>query len=67
MPWRRDACPPDDSGGPPGFEAMLAVAADPDDPEYQEIMEWLGDWKKSAFTVERANRDIRKAIKAYTT
>lgn len=46
---------------------MLAVAADPDDPEYQEIMEWLGDWKKSAFTVERANRDIRKAIKAYTT
>lgn len=62
-----NACPPDDSGGPPGFEAMLEALADPDDPEHDEIKDWLGDWKPSDFNVERANKAIRKAIKAYTT
>jgi hypothetical protein len=37
------ACPPDDSGGAPGFERMLQVAADPTDDEHEGIVEWLGD------------------------
>lgn len=33
--------PPEDCGGIPGFYDMLAVLADPDDPNHAEITEWL--------------------------
>ena len=46
---------------------MLETLADPDDPEHDEIKEWLGAWKRSEFSIERANKAIRKAIKAYTS
>jgi hypothetical protein len=45
------ACPPDDSGGAPGFDHMLEVAADPADQEHEDIVEWLGDlhpWNPAA-------------------
>jgi hypothetical protein len=33
------ACPPEDCGGPPGYERLLAVLADPSDPEHDELLE----------------------------
>ncbi len=36
------ACPPEDCGGPHGYEHLLAVLADPADPERPELLEWLG-------------------------
>lgn len=36
------ACPPEDCGGIGGYEALLEVISDPDDEEYEEMMEWLG-------------------------
>jgi hypothetical protein len=44
-------CPPEDSGGAPGFDRMLQVAADPADDEHEDIVEWLGDlhpWNPAA-------------------
>ncbi len=38
------ACPPEDSGGAPGFEHMLEAAADPTHEEHEDIVDWLGDW-----------------------
>jgi hypothetical protein len=35
-------CPPEDCGGPHGYERLLAVLADPADPERPELLEWLG-------------------------
>ena len=51
------ACPPEDCGGPPGYEDMLEVLADPANPEYQEILEWLGDalFDPEAFDLEEIN------------
>ena len=38
----RRACPPEDCGGPPGFEELRRVIDDPTDPEHASMMEWLG-------------------------
>ncbi len=36
------ACPPEDCGGPWGYEDFLCTMGDPDDPEYEERLEWAG-------------------------
>ena len=36
------ACPPEDCGGPWGYEDMLEVLADPKHERYAEIFEWVG-------------------------
>lgn len=36
-------CPPEDCGGIWGYKDLLTVMNDPDDPEYEEKMEWLGE------------------------
>jgi len=35
-------CPPEDCGGTPGYEDMLQILQNPDDPEFRETMDWLG-------------------------
>lgn len=35
------ACPPEDCGGPWGYEDLIAIMADPQHPEYEERLEWL--------------------------
>jgi hypothetical protein len=35
------ACPPEDCGGPGGYYDLLAIIANPDDPEHAERMAWL--------------------------
>jgi hypothetical protein len=46
------ACPPEDCGGPHGYERLLAALADPADPERRELLEWLGgEFDPDAFDV----------------
>jgi len=35
-------CPPEDCGGPWGYERIKDVLANPDHEEYQDTREWLG-------------------------
>jgi hypothetical protein len=35
-------CPPEDVGGPPGYEEFLAAIADPDHERHVEMIEWTG-------------------------
>lgn len=37
------AGPPEDSGGPFGYERLLRVLADPADPEHDDMVEWAGE------------------------
>ena len=36
------ACPPEDCGGPPGYQNLLRVLADPTDPEHASMKRWVG-------------------------
>jgi len=36
------ACPPDDCGGVWGYMDLLKTISNPDDEEYEDMMEWLG-------------------------
>lgn len=36
------ACPPDDTGGAPGFSNMLDCLADPTHEDHEEYLEWMG-------------------------
>ena len=36
------SCPPEDVGGPPGFEMFKAAMADPKHPEHDDLKDWYG-------------------------
>jgi len=51
-----NACPPEDSGSLYGYYEKLRVLGDPDDPEHEEICEWMPEaFDPEAFSVKQAN------------
>ncbi|WP_157018568.1 plasmid pRiA4b ORF-3 family protein [Mesorhizobium xinjiangense] len=60
-----NACPPEDTGGPFGFEEMRAAAGDPAHPDHDEMREYLGDFDPHAFDAKKADRNLRKVLKAF--
>ncbi|MBF0561682.1 MAG: plasmid pRiA4b ORF-3 family protein [Alphaproteobacteria bacterium] len=53
------ACPPEDCGGPWGYEELLEILDDPDHPEYEDRLEWLGgEIDPEAFSVTEADADL---------
>jgi len=51
------ACPPEDCGGPPGYEELLAVLADPTHDEHDHMRSWVGDLKR--FDLARTDLLVR--------
>jgi hypothetical protein len=53
------AAPPEDSGGPLGYEHLLDALADEDDPEHDEMTEWVGDaFDPDELDVQAVNRRL---------
>jgi hypothetical protein len=53
------ACPPEDSGGPWGYEELLQAVNDPNHPEHEERVGWLGpDFDPEKFSVAVANQRL---------
>jgi hypothetical protein len=49
-------CPPEDCGGPWGYQHLLEVLADPAHPEYADQTEWVDDeFDPEHFTIEDTN------------
>jgi len=61
----KGACPPEDCGGPWGYEEFLQTISDPNHPDYEDMREWasLGEgetWEEVAgFHLEEANEAVQ--------
>lgn len=57
------ACPPEDCGGVPGYEAFLEALGDKDHEEHDDMKRWIGGYfdpeSFDSNSVNRALRDIR--------
>jgi hypothetical protein len=54
------ACPPEDCGGPPGYEELLDALNDPSHPDHEDMFDWLpGDFDSEKFDVEEVNKRLR--------
>jgi hypothetical protein len=55
------SCPPEDCGGPYGYEQLLDIIFDPKHPEHQERRDWLGDgFNPELFNAEIVNRRLKR-------
>jgi hypothetical protein len=45
--------PPEDCGGPPGYQNLLEVLANPEDTEYKSTREWVDSMKDGTFDPEK--------------
>lgn len=55
----RRAAPPEDCGGPPGYEELLRVLADPSDPEHADMRTWVGpDFDAERFDARAARHAL---------
>lgn len=53
------ACPPEDCGGPGGYEHLLQVLAKPSHEEHDELLAWLGGYfDPASFDANRTNAAI---------
>lgn len=54
------ACPPEDCGGIGGYRHLLNVLKNPDDEEYEEMIEWLGGrFDPKSFSLTAARNRIK--------
>jgi hypothetical protein len=54
------ACPPEDCGGPSGYDGLLTALADRKDPEHEAMKEWAPDgFDPEAFDVVTLNKRLR--------
>jgi hypothetical protein len=61
----RRAAPPEDCGGVWGYADLVEVLSDPDHPEHEEVLEWLGlevaaDFDTTSFDAEAVNRELSR-------
>jgi Plasmid pRiA4b ORF-3-like protein len=53
------ACPPEDCGGPWGYEKLLNAIADSENEQYDEMLEWAGgEFDPEAFDIEGVNKEL---------
>ena len=56
---RKGERPPEDVGGPEGFEEYLRIVSDPESPEYEFMLQWSETTKAKKKTIEEINRSLR--------
>jgi len=60
-------CPPEDVGGPPGYEEFLAALADPKHERHAEMIEWHGDnFDPHAVDATEINRAIEDVARRWS-
>lgn len=55
------ACPPEDCGGPGGYEDFLVAIRDPAHEEHENMLEWIGrPFDPEAFDLPKVNKALKK-------
>ena len=55
------ACPPEDCGGIWGYADFLDAIQDPQHPEHEEMLAWVGgEFDPEAFDVDEVNRELQR-------
>jgi hypothetical protein len=54
------ACPPEDCGGIWGYASFLEAIQDPQHPEYEEMVDWVGgEFDPEAFDLDEVNSELQ--------
>jgi hypothetical protein len=53
-------CPPEDVGGPWGYEEYLTALADADDDRHAELLRWRGPFDPTAVDVKAIEKALAK-------
>ena len=57
------ACPPEDCGGIWGYNGFLEAIQDPDHPEHDDMLEWVGgEFDSEAFSLDEVNSRLKNII-----
>ena len=57
----RNACPPEDMGGPPGYIGFLEAINDRSHEDHERMLEWCGgSFDPDAFDLDAVNRDLSR-------
>lgn len=60
----KKACPPEDCGGVWGYENLLKIVGDPEHPEHEEMLDWLGgDFDPEHFNLVETNNMLSQYVK----
>lgn len=58
------ACPPEDCGGIWGYQELLETLSDPKNPDYEDMLEWLGgEFDLEAFDLDEINRNLSLCLR----
>jgi Plasmid pRiA4b ORF-3-like protein len=58
----KSACPPEDCGGPWGYENLKATLADPTSKDYEDMCDWLGLDEGSEFNPKEFDIEYTRAM-----
>jgi hypothetical protein len=54
-------CPPEDVGGPWGYQNFLEAIKNPNHPEHESMLEWIGGFfDPEEFNMDTINHELRK-------
>ncbi len=56
------ACPPEDVGGPSGYEEYLESLRDPEHEEWKETSDWRGPFRPEHFDGQAATKAMRRGL-----
>lgn len=52
--------PPEDCGGPPGYDEICEILEDPTHDEYADTVEWMKDNRDAGFELKRINKKFKR-------
>jgi len=57
---RGTSLPPEDCGGPWGYDDFLAAITNRKHPRHEELREWIGEFDPEAFDAKKATMEMRR-------